>query len=715
MQIVWRALMIGQEFRAEVRDASATESPAAKRPDRVFPLFEEKLARCGRLELISFDVFDTVITRSVGDPSSLFYLLGEQLLDRGILRGLPDSFALARHSASHRARNGIEPPADVTLAGIYEELVHGLPCLRGHVGEMMAAELELESALSRPMPGAAKMIQLARAHCRDVVFVSDMYLPEEFIRGLLVNHGLARPEDCVYVSNARGRMKSRGGTLFDYVLAQHAVQPSRALHVGDKVQWDYTPARARGMHALLFPYGLLNRYEKALEARRSESRGLTCVLAGASRLARLHGLETGSRAVMTDVLAGVAAPLLCGFTAWLVQHAQSTGIRRLYFLSREGQLLRELAGIINDRLDLGLDLRYLYVSRQALNLALLTDPSQTNLAFALTSTSAYSLSAVLERIGLAPADIEPELSEIGLGRNHWDSQLSSTQYDRLFNLLQGGRARTVLVARAAEARVLAEQYLEAEGLFEDLAIGLVDTTGVGSQMRTLNLLRSARVSAITEGFLAVRNWRNTLEHTGFPPVHGYLADHFAKRGYGSLPGVVQMLEIFTKADHGMVVGYRSAGGGVEPVLRNGQAHRGEEWDVARMRSVVKVFMGAFAEGASTLADGRDARAGLLAAFRAFWDDPTREEAEFWGGFPYERGSGSEQGVTELAPKWGLSDVLARAAGRTPQSLHWFTWRVGSERRSPPRVQAFLQLARLIKRVLGKARRLVDSGRPTRSN
>jgi FMN phosphatase YigB (HAD superfamily) len=697
-----------KEIRATVGDASATDCHAIQRWGDVLSLFQQKLARCPKLDLISFDVFDTVMTRSVGEPSSLFYLLGERLLEQGILRGSPEGFARALQSASHRARAAIQPPGDVTLAGIYAELVHGLPYLRDHVEVMMAAELELEQALSRPMPGAAAMIQMARARSRVIAFVSDMYLPEEFIRRLLLNHGLARADDPVYVSNARGRMKSRGGALFDYVLAKHAVQPDRALHIGDKVQWDYAPARERGMHALLLPYGLLNRYEAALEERRCESRGLTSVLAGASRLARLHGLEKGIPEVMTNVLAGVAGPLLCGFTAWLLERAQAAGIRRLYFLSREGQFLYELAGILNERLKLGLELRYLYVSRQSLNIAVLTDPSDRNLAFALTSTRPYSLRAVLERIGLDPADIGAELHEIGLSARDWDSTISAAQYDRLVKLLQEGRPREVLIECATEARALAEGYLEDEGLFEDLPIGLVDTTGVGSQLRTLNLLRQAKVSASTEGFLAVRNWHDSLAHTGFPPINGYLADHRAKRGYGALPGVVQMLEVFTRADHGMVVGYRRTDGAVEPVLRASHAGDGDGSDVARMRSVVRVFMEEFINGVNSLTERRDARAGLLAAFRTFWEDPTPEEAEFWGGIQYERGSGSEHGVTDLAPRLGVSDVLARARGKSSTGEHWFTWRVASERRSSRLVRASFLLARLIRRALGKARRLLNN-------
>jgi FMN phosphatase YigB (HAD superfamily) len=700
-----------KEFRAIVDYAAATERPAASRRDDGSPLLQQKLAGCPKLDLISFDVFDTVMTRSVGEPSSLFYLLGEQLLERGILRGSAESFALARESASHRARDTIKPPADVTLAGIYDELVHGLPYLRDHVAQMMAAELELERALSRPMPGAAAMIELARGHTGTVAFVSDMYLPEDFIRELLLNHELARPEDPVYVSNARGCMKARGGKLFDYVLAKHGADPGRALHVGDKEWWDYTPARARGMHALLLPYGLLNRYEQALEQRRWESRGLTSIMAGASRLARLHGLESGSCEAVTDVLAGVAGPLLCGFTIWLIEHAQSAGLQRLYFLSREGELIYELACIVNERYQLGLELRYLHVSRRSLNFALLTDPSEDNLEFSLTSTRSFSLRGVLDRIRLEPEDIETELQEIGLFRSHWDSSISPAQYDQLLTILRGDRAPKVLVERATEARIIAEHYLEAQGMFENLRIGLVDTTGVGSQLRALHLLRKSRTNATTLGFLAVRNWWGFAKHDGFPPIYGYLADHHAKRGYGALPGVVAMLEVFTRTDHGMVLGYRWADGAVEPILDTGEVDHGEEWEIQRMRGIVKAFMREVVGGAYSLGSGRDARAGLTNAFQAFWENPTADEAKFWGGYQFELGSGNGDGFIDLAPRFTITDVFARCFGNKRAFLlpHWFTWHTGRERRSPRHVRAFLGFARFIQSAAHRVRRFINRG------
>jgi hypothetical protein len=450
----------------------------------------------------------------------------------------------------------------------------------------------------------------------------------------------------------------------------------------------------------------LNRYEVALEECRSESRGLTSVLAGSSRLARLHALEAGQHEAVTNVLAGIAGPLLCGFTMWLIERAQSSGVQRLYFLSRQGQLLHELASIVNERLQLGLDLRYLYVSRRSLDLALLATSNESNLACATTSTKSDSLRQILDRIGLQPVDIEPELSEIGLSSSAWDSPITPAGHGRLVELVQEDRPRSALAEGAAEGReLLAEAYLEAQGLFDCLRIGLVDATGIGSQLRTLNLLRRARVSADTEGFLIVRNWRDAVENDGFPPIHGYLADHHQKRGYGALPGVVPVLEIVTRTDHGMTTGYQRTEGIVEPILHPASTDLGEAWESARLRSVIKVFMNEFVSVADSLRTERDARAGVVEAFRKFWDTPTPEEAKFWGSFQYESG----HGLIDLAPELGVTDILNHALGKKSFSEHWFMWRAAREQRSPWPVRGLLFAARWMNRAVGRVRKITGGG------
>lgn len=56
-----------------------------------------------------------------------------------------------------------------------------------------------------------------------------------------------------------------------------------------------------------------------------------------------------------DVAAGVAAPALAGCAVWLLREAQVRGVRRLRFLSRDGQVLCEMARRIAPRLGINLD------------------------------------------------------------------------------------------------------------------------------------------------------------------------------------------------------------------------------------------------------------------------------------------------------------------------------------------------------------------------
>ena len=66
-------------------------------------------------------------------------------------------------------------------------------------------ELELESETITANPKAQCMIEAARSSGKRVVFVSDMYLPADFIRGQLERFGLTGDGDQCYVSQLTRR------------------------------------------------------------------------------------------------------------------------------------------------------------------------------------------------------------------------------------------------------------------------------------------------------------------------------------------------------------------------------------------------------------------------------------------------------------------------------------------------------------------------------
>jgi hypothetical protein len=468
---------------------------------------------------------------------------------------------------------------------------------------------------------------------------------------------------------------------------------------------EWSEANLLSVHDGLGHHGFDSRYERALRESRGSSNE---ILAEVSKLTRrAWRAKVGSEAIAT-VLAGVAGPMLCGFTTWMLQNARSAGLERLYFLSREGQLLYELATIVNEHFQLGLELKYLFVSRHALNLVLLTEPDDLELLFATTGTKNYTVNGLLHRLGLEPDELASHLQDIGLPETSWNIALSDVQRVRLFGMLQSGAPRKARASNASRVRQLAEGYLAAEGVFDDVPIGLVDTAGIGTQLRTLNRLRVPRPDARTAGYLIVRNWRQEMLDAGFPPIQAFLADQTVSP-ITWMPAVIAMLEVFARADHGTVIGYCEYGGMFEPVLQaDGFGRRGLACDPAMIRAVLRSFVTEFVIRAGRFEANADCCDGVVNAFHAFWNDPTPEEADAWGRFQFEYGPRNKVTVSELAPRLRLSDLIAVKLGKKPYRSHWFSWRIGSERRSTWHIRALVQCGRFIKGLFNQSRRRKES-------
>ena len=66
----------------------------------------------------------------------------------------------------------------------------------------------------------------------------------------------------------------------------------------------------------------------------------------------------------------VTAPILLPYVQWIVSLCIEKKIKRIYFLARDGYILMKIAEVVCDKLDVKLDLRYLYCSRYSLRLPL---------------------------------------------------------------------------------------------------------------------------------------------------------------------------------------------------------------------------------------------------------------------------------------------------------------------------------------------------------
>ena len=290
------------------------------------------------MPLTTFDCFDTLVTRAVGDPASVGYVVARRLREAGVCDVEGGAYVTRRAEADLMVFRRLVDRATLDDVGAQLADLLGLPAAAAPA--LVATEVAVEVELIRAVPGGAAALAAARAHGDEVAVLTDTMLPPEVVRRLLDTAGVCDPDVPLWVSNAMGAGKGRG-TAYAAVARAMGRVPGRWRHVGDDERGDVTMARAAGVRPEPATRGRLTRHERAWESGALASGGLASLVAGAARRTRLVA-ETevptmdGSRAA---VLAGVAAPLAAAYLLWAFARARSAGIGRVVLAVDPGAAL----------------------------------------------------------------------------------------------------------------------------------------------------------------------------------------------------------------------------------------------------------------------------------------------------------------------------------------------------------------------------------------
>ena len=197
----------------------------------------------------------------------------------------------------------------------------------------MALELETERALCQGNPYFLPVVEQLRAQGKELVLLSDMYLPGAFLQQLLEEQGFGRFSRC-WVSGEAGVSKGEGGL---FALLREAYPHKSWIHVGDNPQADGAGPGKQGGTAFLYP----NVHTQG-EAFRAED--MSCLVGSVYRGLVNGKLHNGS-AVYSPlyeygfVYGGLFA---LGYCRFLREQAQAQRADRLLFLSRDGAVLLRL-------------------------------------------------------------------------------------------------------------------------------------------------------------------------------------------------------------------------------------------------------------------------------------------------------------------------------------------------------------------------------------
>ena len=177
----------------------------------------------------SFDIFDTCLVRKCGSSDNIFRIWADRALgevDRSYLKDLINSRLSAEKTA--RRNSGKE---DVSLDDIYRNLsLESFPNLSKPA--LKRLELEVERENLSPVRQVLDLIRDYRKRGKRILFISDMYLPSDFLRFQLRRFGFWEEEDRIYVSGEIGLTK-HSGNLFRYIQREEKISRCSWKHVGD--------------------------------------------------------------------------------------------------------------------------------------------------------------------------------------------------------------------------------------------------------------------------------------------------------------------------------------------------------------------------------------------------------------------------------------------------------------------------------------------------
>ena len=361
-----------------------------------------------------------------------------------------------------------------------------------------------------------------------IIIASDMYLPKSCIEHILSKNEIHY--DKLYLSSDYDAKKSNG-KLFDIILDEEKCEPSKILHVGDNVKGDLKIPKSKGIHCFHMPRtiekmiddptGFYNLIWKRDYQRHSLSaRSVLSVMGNylydnAYLDIRKNTIFNADAEHLGFLCFGY---LLLGYVQWLCEKSIKNGVNDLYFLARDGKIMKEAYDIISKYYVNAPKSHYMLCSRRSVNLCKINDFSGILDLLKVEFAGGIKLGFLLHnRFGINSASIpESILMKHSLSL---DKRIRNEDVDKLIPFFSD--ISDIILNTASLERKLYCKYLESIGFTNNKKKGLVDIGYAGTMQESLYQITKLK----TEGYylMTFRYALQRLENNGLSS-YGYLGE-----------------------------------------------------------------------------------------------------------------------------------------------------------------------------------------------
>ncbi len=546
--------------------------PTYKTLEQLISAAEEKI---DQIDVVSFDVFDTIFIRRIQDPDLIKIPVARYIADKANSLGIEISWfeiAMLRNDIEnqHRQRNGQSyPDYEACYDDFMPEMlaqVFGEQLPDNFFNEVADFEIKLENAVLVPRQALVEWIKSLHQRGKRLFLVSDIYLPAKYISRMAADKDLEQYFEAV-ISSADSFNAKASGTAYPLIEEKFGLDKNRWLHLGDNPISDGTRPVEFGIHAKVID-DPAERQRKALAKQYNHLSTYLTFWKGRNLQQLMLPLEAENCEHEELYVQGFTQfGFLFGyFMQRLAERCKELKLKRIYFCSREGWMLKQCWELFASWYFPAGDApeaKYLYVSRIALARAMIgnTGISSTEADVALLPAGNETFIDVCRIFGLDSEPFEPFLEKQGLTKDDVISQtdVNSTDANRrkLGLLLMDSQFQALAKQSAQKNRDAFINYLDSEGFFEHQDVAVVDIGWLGTIHNNLFKATShLDNTSNVHGFLMCATRYIEYPETREKYVQGLVYDRHKFDTAGSLLQYIKdIIEEICRAPHTSLIAY----------------------------------------------------------------------------------------------------------------------------------------------------------------
>ena len=504
--------------------------------------YKELKDKVDKADIVSFDIFDTLIMRKIFSPEDVFRLLGEKVraelnIDCGI-----DSI---------RSQAAAQCCPHATISEIYQQIKKTTNLTDKNIMDIMQLEKDTDIDLCIARRDMVDLYEYCISAGKEVYLISDMYYTLSDIKRILDKCGVTQPDDeHIWISCEKKSDKISGSIWKHYSeVVCEANKDASCLHIGDNKIGDVQNPAKYGIDS----YYIMSAKDMLTNSSISELASYVNTVSDSICFGLVTSKLFNSPFALCSTSGKVSfddsevygycvyGPLLEKFLIWLYYNSRKDGIEKLLFFARDGYLLEKDYKIVSELLNDGYkqDWCYLPISRRLIYMATLENEEDFKrvVAFPYVGTFADYMKSRFE------IEVTDETAEYN------DRQINAVgDSQNIVKWIQPYKDKIMEQAKIERENYL--RYLKANGDMEAwLSYGTVDLGYYGTNQYYLQRLTGLK----TKGYCFYACLSEDNVYINDISMYGcfqYGDDYTAEKSLARKKNMY--IETFITAPHGMV-------------------------------------------------------------------------------------------------------------------------------------------------------------------